>query len=48
MQKIKMPDVITKDLDFECFEELSSEENHVTEKTILGEIVLDRIKILKN
>ncbi len=44
-KKIKMPDVITKDLDFECFEELSSEENYVTEKTVLGEIVfLDRIR----
>jgi phosphoenolpyruvate-protein kinase (PTS system EI component) len=38
-KNIKMPDVITNSLDFEYFNELSSEENYITEKDILSELV---------
>ncbi len=38
-KNIRMPDVITSSSDFECFKELSSEENYITEKNILGELI---------
>ena len=39
-KNIKTPDVITKTLDFDFFNELSSEENYITEKNILGELLV--------
>ena len=38
-KNIKMPDVITSSLDFDFFNEISSEENYITEKDILSELV---------
>jgi len=38
-KNIKMPDVITSSLDFDFFNELSSEENYITKKNILSELV---------
>lgn len=43
-KNIRMPDVITSSLDFDYFNELSSEENYITENEILSELVfLDKI-----
>jgi phosphohistidine swiveling domain-containing protein len=38
-KNIKLPEVITSISDFEIFHELSSEENYITEKNTLGELV---------
>ncbi len=38
-KNIKLPDIITSSKDFDFFHELSSEENYITEKNILSELV---------
>ena len=51
-KNIRMPEVISSILDFDYFYELSSEENYVTNNTILGELVflskINNFEKLKN
>ena len=48
-KNINLPDVITKSLDFQFFYELTSKENYITEKNILGELIpLQRLKNFEN
>ena len=39
-KNIKTPDVIVTEKDFDFFHEISSEENYITEKNILGELIV--------
>lgn len=51
-KNIKTPDVITKITDLDYFHELSSEENYITEKNILGELFhlkkINNFELLRN